>query len=427
MSQIMQLQARRIVAIAPTHGLEITLQTDKDYSISGFAYLEMPASQGQSDLARIIGLIEQGLSPLLKGMELHQQAHIDAMIEAFWQPSCPQQAAALTFTISSLIAKASATARKQSLTHYLATQSSYRHGSSNKRPMIMASLLTQEITNGILPIDFAEILLVPIGASSVKQSIHWCQRVQQALALNLATLPIAHSKPQGCYDVINDNFQGLRICQQSIEDAGFSQDEVKLAINVDAPQFFINGEYVLRSEQQALTQTELISYYQKMLQSFPICYLQNAFVDNNDLGWQQLLQGVRNQVWPLAAAELSQEFGSPSLFKKRLKQNSINTLVFTPNTAGTLSQLEHWLNNTKLANKQLVINVPAQQAFEETLIALAEAWQAQFIKLPTLTSAEHLHYYNQTLQYETNSHSRSAQKWPAPVTSNSTGRPVYIN
>ncbi|RJG51461.1 hypothetical protein [Motilimonas pumila] len=405
MSQITHLHARRVFAVAPKYCIEITVHLSKQPSVSAMVYLDLQPclgkSQVQSELSRIINILTADLSALLAGMDTRQQAYIDDMLTAFLQQQALQNhVAPIAFAISSAITKADAKINALPLPSYLSQMMPKRPPSKQfKPPMVMVNLLSGGLIRHWRGCDFAEILAVPVGAKSVLQGITWCQQVQQAVTENLFKTSTFNNGSIDVETLLDGNFQALALCQQSIFDAGLDEQDMMLAVNVDAPQFFINGEYVLRNEQQTFSQTDLVAYYQQMLQRFPIIYLQNAFVDNNDLGWQQLLQGVRNRVWPLAAAHLEQEVCSASQFKKRLKQQTINTLVITPNKTGDLGQISHYISRAQQANKQVVINVPEQQVFDEMLVALAIAWRVPFIKLPALTSAEHVRHCNQLEQY----------------------------
>jgi len=345
-------------------------------------------------VAQAVEGINAEIFPALSGFEADAQVHIDNNLCALDGTENKERLGAnAILAVSLAIAKASADSLDMPLWRYIGGTRTH------VLPVPMMNILNGG-AHADNAVDIQEFMVMPISALSMAGAI----RMGAEVFHNLKALLSAdgHSVNVGDEGGFAPNLTStqaaLDYIMRAIEKAGYRpQEDIVLALDVAANEFYKKGKYHLAGEGKTLTSDELIDYYQTLIDAYPILSIEDGMAEDDWTGWQALTQALGGRM-QLVGDDLF--VTNTTRLQEGIKQNIANAILIKPNQIGTLSETLEAVEMAYGAGYAAIISHRSGETEDSTIADLAVAWNCGQIKTGSLARTDRLAKYNQLLRIE---------------------------
>ena len=249
-------------------------------------------------------------------------------------------------------------------------------------------------------VDIQEFMIMPVGASSLKEAVRFGVEIFHALGKILDSKKyITTVGDEGGYAPnLGSNKEALDIIMQAIEKAGYKPGEdILLALDVASSEFYKDGAYDLASEKKKYSSSEFIELMKSWSEAYPIISIEDALDENDWDGWAELTRELGRKI-QLVGDDLF--VTNPKIFKEGIDKDIANAILIKLNQIGTLTET---INAMDLASKNNYNSVVSHRSgeTEDTFIAdLAVAYSTGQIKTGSLSRSDRVSKYNQLIRIE---------------------------
>ena len=408
MTAIVDVHARMIVDSRgnPTVEVDVTLE---DGSF-GRAAVPSGASTGaheavelrDGDKSRWLGkgvekaidAVNGELADAIIGIDAEDQAAIDTtMIELDGTPNKGRIGANAILGASLANAKAAAEARGLPLYRYVGGVSAH-----------MLPVPMMNIINGGMhadnPIDFQEFMIVPVGAENIVEAVRCGAEIFHTLKKGLHDKGLSTSVGDegGFAPNIGSATEALDFIMQSIEKAGYRPgDDVMLALDCAATEFFRDGLYRLDGEGRALSPAEMADYLADLTRRYPIFSIEDGMGEDDFEGWKVLTDQIGHTT-QLVGDDLF--VTNPTRLSQGIKDGLANSLLVKVNQIGTLTETLEAVSMAQRAGYTAVMSHRSGETEDATIADLAVATNCGQIKTGSLARSDRLAKYNQLIRIE---------------------------
>ncbi|WP_084863677.1 phosphopyruvate hydratase [Salibaculum halophilum] len=408
MSTIIDIHAREILDSRgnPTVEVDVTLED----GTMGRAAVPSGASTGayeaverrDNDKSRYLGkgvleaveAVNDEIVETLMGFDATEQVAIDhAMIELDGTDNKGRLGANAILGVSLAVAKAAADASMQPLFRYV--------GGTSARvlPVPMMNIINggEHADN---PIDIQEFMIMPVNADSIRDAVRMGSEVFHTLKKELvaAGMSTGLGDEGGFAPELGSTRAALDFILKSIEKAGYTPGEdIYLALDCAATEYFKDGEYVLAGEGQTLTPQENVAYLQALVADYPIISIEDGMSEDDWEGWAALTQAIGDRV-QLVGDDLF--VTNPERLATGIEKGAANSLLVKVNQIGSLTET---LQAVEMAHRAGMTNVMSHRSGETedaTIADLAVATNCGQIKTGSLARSDRLAKYNQLIRIE---------------------------
>jgi len=330
----------------------------------------------------------------LSGMDAEAQVKIDeTMIALDGTPNKARLGANAILGVSLATAKAAAIANKLPLYRYV--------GGTSARllPVPMMNIVNGGV-HADNPIDFQEFMIVPLGASSFAEALRAGSEIFHTLRAALKSA--GHNTNVGDEGGFAPNLPSaeaaLDFVLQAIEKAGYrAGDDVMLALDPAASEFFDSGAYQYKGEGKTRSIDQQVDYLAELTKRYPIISIEDGMAEDDFAGWKKLTQKigkscqlVGDDIFVTSAARLSQG----------IKEGIGNSILIKVNQIGTLSETLAAVETAHKAGYTAVMSHRSGETEDSTIADLAVATGCGQIKTGSLARADRTAKYNQLLRIE---------------------------
>jgi len=411
MSKITQINAREILDSRGNPTVEVEVYTKS--GAFGRASIPSGASTGEREalelrdgdkkryggkgVLKTIKNIEEILTPAIIGMPCDNQKAIDEkMLALDGTPSKQKLGANAILGISLACAKAAANYHKLPLYQYLG---------GNKAVTLPIPMMN--VINGGAhadsSVDFQEFMVVPIGAPNFREALRYGAETFHALkkVLKAEGYPTAVGDEGGFAPNFKSNEEPFEKIVEAIKLAGYKPGkDISIAIDVAASEFYNKDKklYELtKSKQGNKTTEQMIEWYTKLINQYPITCIEDGLSENDWNGWKLLTDKLGKKI-QIVGDDLF--VTNPSILKEGITKGVANSILIKLNQIGTLTETLETITMAKKAKYKTVISHRSGET-EDTYIAdLAVAINAGQIKTGSLCRSERVAKYNQLLRIE---------------------------
>ena len=329
---------------------------------------------------------------LLRLSSSEQRAVDNLLIKLDGTPNKSRLGANAILAVSLAVAKANAKSLKLPLYRYLGGIV----GNELPRPMMNILNGGAHATNNI---DIQEFMIIPSKPSSFSEGLRKCSEIYHTLGgiLKAKGMSTGVGDEGGFAPNLNSDEEAIEIIVEAINKAGYSTDEIKIALDIASSEWYKDGEYILPKRNVKKTAEELISYYEKLLDKYPIVSIEDGVAEDDWNGWQALTSRLGREV-QLVGDDLF--VTNTARLKKGIAEKSANAILIKPNQIGSLSET---LDVIALAHKNGYKTVISHRSgeTEDTFIAdLAVAVNSGQIKTGAPARSERVSKYNRLLLIE---------------------------
>ena len=408
MTAILEIYAREILDSRgnPTVEVDVLLE---DGSF-GRAAVPSGASTGayeaaekrDGDMARYMGkgvlqavaAVNGPISDALVDLDAEDQEDIDAvMIDLDGTANKSNFGANAILGVSLAVAKAAADARGLPLYRYV--------GGVNAHvlPVPMMNIINggEHADN---PIDFQEFMVMPVGASSIAEAVRWGSEIFHTLkkGLHEKGLATAVGDEGGFAPNLASSRAALDFIMASIEKAGFKAGEdVVLALDPAATEFFKNGKYEISGEGLSLSPLEMVDYYAALCADYPIKSIEDGMAEDDFEGWKAITDKIGDKV-QLVGDDLF--VTNPERLAMGIGKGLANSLLVKVNQIGTLTETLAAVSMAHRASYTAVMSHRSGETEDTTIADLAVATNCGQIKTGSLARSDRLAKYNQLIRIE---------------------------
>ncbi len=408
MTAILDLHARQILDSRgnPTVEVDILLE---DGSF-GRAAVPSGASTGayeavelrDGDKAKYLGkgvlkavdAVNGEITETLIGLDAEDQEEIDAaMIALDGTENKSRLGANAILGVSLATAKAAADARGLPLYRYVGGVSAH------VLPVPMMNIINggEHADN---PIDIQEFMIMPVGAENLAEGVRWGSEIFHTLKSGLAEkgLATAVGDEGGFAPDLASTRDALDFIMASIEKAGFKAgDEIILALDCAATEYFKDGNYHISGEGKILDPAEMSDYLVQLCKDYPIKSVEDGMSEDDFEGWKLLTDAIGDKV-QLVGDDLF--VTNPVRLSQGIKDGLANSLLVKVNQIGTLSETLEAVRMAHRASYTAVMSHRSGETEDATIADLAVATNCGQIKTGSLARSDRLAKYNQLIRIE---------------------------
>ena len=295
--------------------------------------------------------------------------------------------------VSLAAAKAAASSHEQPL---------YRYLGGEEATLLPVPMMN--IVNGGMhadnPIDFQEFMIVPVGAASIAEAVRMGAEIFHTLkaALKSAGHATAVGDEGGFAPGLASTREALDFVVQAIKTAGYTPGEdMYLALDVAATEFFKDGRYVLEGENRSLSSEEMAAYLADLVATYPIFSIEDGMSEDDWAGWHALTQAIGDRV-QLVGDDLF--VTNVKRLKEGIEKDTANAILIKVNQIGTLSETLDAVKMAHDAGYAAVMSHRSGETEDATIADLAVATNCGQIKTGSLARSDRVAKYNQLIRIE---------------------------
>ena len=245
-------------------------------------------------------------------------------------------------------------------------------------------------------LSFQEFMIVPTGAPNIKEAIRMGAEVFHTLKeiINKDGFSTAVGDEGGFAPDLENNEEALQYITKAIIEAGYiPSKDIHLALDVAASEFYFDGRYRL-SKNNDLNSTEMIQYYDNLCRQYPIISIEDGLDQDDWTGWQEMTEKLGNQI-KLVGDDLF--VTNSKRLKLGIQSQAGNAILIKLNQIGTITETLDTINLAKQSGYETIISHRSGESEDTTIVDLAVAVNAGYIKTGSLSRSERIAKYNRLL------------------------------
>jgi len=409
MSAIREIKARQILDSRgnPTVEVDVLLKS----GARGRAAVPSGASTGEKEaielrdgdkkrwmgkgVSKAVANVGSVIAPKLAGMDALDQTSVDrAMIDLDGTKTKGRLGANAILGVSLAVARAAAAENGQPLYRYL--------GGTGARTLPVPLM---NIINGGAHadnrLDLQEFMIMPVGATKFSEALRMATEVFHTLKalLKKKGLNTAVGDEGGFAPDLKSNEEALSLIMKAIEGAGYKPgQDIALALDAAASEFYEKGSYYLEAERKPKRSSEeMIKYYTKMVDNYPILSIEDGLSELDWKGWKRLTEQLGRRV-QLVGDDIF--VTNVEIFAQGIKEGIGNSILIKVNQIGTLTETLEAIEMGKRAGYTAVVSHRSGETEDTTIADIAVAQNTGLIKTGSLSRTDRVAKYNQLIRIE---------------------------
>ena len=335
-----------------------------------------------------------GLNEQMRGMNALDQVEVDETLIAIDGTATKSNLGANAILgVSLAVAKAAAQSSNLPLFRYCGGVS------ASVLPVPMMNIINGG-AHADNPIDFQEFMIMPVGADSLAEAVRWGAEIFHTLkkALHAEGHVTGVGDEGGFAPNLAGTTAALDFVMRAIEKAGYVPGEqVAIALDPAATEFFKNGRYELAGEGKSLTPIEMVDYYADLVARYPIVSIEDGMAEDDFEGWAAITarlgakcQLVGDDLFVTNSARLADG----------IERGLANSLLVKVNQIGTLTETLDAVALAQRSGYTAVMSHRSGETEDSTIADLAVATNCGQIKTGSLARSDRLAKYNQLIRIE---------------------------
>jgi enolase len=252
-------------------------------------------------------------------------------------------------------------------------------------------------------LDFQEYMLFPAGVKSAAEQVRAGAEIFQQLKhlLKKKGLSTSVGDEGGFAPNLENNEQALEIISQAVKSAGWKLgEEIFFALDPAASEFYDGRKYVLKGEKKGtvnMTGSEMIKYWQKLLDKYPIISIEDGLAEDDWPAWQDLTYQLGDEI-QLVGDDLL--VTNVERLQKAIDSGVCNAILIKVNQIGSLSETIDAILLAQAHEYGVMISHRSGETTDDFIMDLAVATNAGQIKSGSLSRGERIAKYNRLMEIE---------------------------
>jgi enolase len=249
-------------------------------------------------------------------------------------------------------------------------------------------------------LDIQEFMILPFGAKSIFQAVQMGAEIFH----HLKDILKAEGHSTGVGDEggfapdLESNEAAIQYIMNAIDAAGYKPGvDIGIALDAAASEFYKNGKYILASEKKKLSAAQMIDYYEKLIDRYPILSIEDGLAESDWKGWKVMTDRLEGSI-QIVGDDIF--VTNPKIFSKGIEQGIANSILIKLNQIGTVTET---LNAIELAKQEGYTTVISHRSgeTEDTFIAdLVVGVNGGQIKTGSMSRSDRVAKYNQLIRIE---------------------------
>ncbi|MEX0846354.1 MAG: phosphopyruvate hydratase, partial [Ilumatobacteraceae bacterium] len=341
-----------------------------------------------------VGFVNGEINETLEGVDALEQRLIDrALGELDGTPNKARLGANAILGTSMAVAKAAAAELELPLYRYI--------GGPNAHVLPVPMM---NVVNGGVhadnSIDMQEFMIMPVGAPSFREALRWGTETYHTLkkVLHNRSLSTAVGDEGGFAPNLASNEEAIQILLQAIEQAGYTPGEdIAIAMDPAMSELYRDGRYHLAGEGKVLGPDEMVEYWVRLVDTYPIVSIEDGMAEDDWEGWAAMSSALRTRI-QLVGDDLF--VTNVERLRMGIDRTIANSVLVKVNQIGSLTET---LDTVELATANSYTSVMSHRSGETedaTIADLAVATNCGQIKTGAPARSDRVAKYNQLLRIE---------------------------
>lgn len=349
---------------------------------------------GGKGVAGAVKNVMEEIFPVVRGMDAADQKGLDTcMIELDGTSNKAKLGANAILGVSMAAARAAASAFGLPLYRYL--------GGINARylPVPMMNVVNGG-AHAANNLDIQEFMILPFGAKSISQAVQMGAETFHALKkiLKEKGLNTAVGDEGGFAPDLKSNEEAIKFIISAIKSAGYKPGkDIGIAIDAAANEFYKKGKYILSSEKKELTSSQMIDYYEDLIEKYPILSIEDGLAEEDWDGWKIMTDRLDGSIQVVGDDIF---VTNPKIFAKGIEKGIANSILIKLNQIGSVTETLDAIDMANNAGYTTVISHRSGET-EDTFIAdLVVGVNGGQIKTGSMSRSDRVAKYNQLIRIE---------------------------
>ncbi len=338
--------------------------------------------------------INEIIAPQLEGLESSNQVEIDQLLcELDGTENKSKLGANAILGVSLACARASAEELGIPLFAYI--------GGTRARTLPVPFM---NVINGGVhadnPLDFQEFMIAPWGAPNFKEALRMGAETYHALKslLKEKGLSVSVGDEGGFAPQIASPEEAVELLIKAIEKAGYKPgDDIAIALDPAASEFYQDGKYILKGMGKELSREEMVDYYQKLVENYPIISLEDPMAEDDPEGFRMITERLGNKI-QIVGDDIF--VTNPKRIKWGIDEKLANAVLIKLNQIGTLTETISAVELAYTHHWRCMISHRSGETEDTFISDLAVALNTGQLKTGAPARGERIAKYNQLLRIE---------------------------
>jgi enolase 1/2/3 len=346
-------------------------------------------------VSRAVGHVQNVIGPAVTGRSASNQAALDAILcELDGTDNKARLGANAILGVSLAVARAAAASAGEPLYRYL--------GGADARllPVPMFNVLNGGV-HADNSVDPQEFMIAPVGAPSFREGLRMAAETYQALKTTLkkSGYGTAVGDEGGFAPNLKSNQEAVEVILEAIRQAGLRPgDDVVLALDPAASEFFEDGFYVFRkSDKSRRTPAEMVAFWEEWVRQYPIVSIEDGVAEDDVEGWKLLTARLGTRIQLVGDDNL---VTNPALIRRAVQERVANAVLIKLNQIGTLTETFAAIAEARAGGYGTVISHRSGETGDDFIADFAVATSAGQIKTGAPCRGERVAKYNQLARIE---------------------------
>jgi enolase len=334
------------------------------------------------------------ISEVLVGWEVIDQVGIDeAMIEMDGTENKSRLGANAILGVSLAVAHAAAASQQMPLYRYLGGVS------ARTLPVPMMNIMNGG-KHAAGSTDLQEFMVMPVGAESYSEGLRWGVEIYHTLKKVLSSKGYGTTVGDegGFAPKVSANKEAFDLILEAIEKAGYTPgDQIMLAMDAAASEFYEDGKYHLKTEGKVLTGPEMVDFYANWADQYPIISIEDGLHEDDWDSWVLMMEKLGDRVQIVGDDLL---VTAVKRIQTAIDRKAANSLLCKVNQIGTLTEAIAAVDMVQRHGWTAVVSHRSGETEDATIADLAVALNAGQIKTGAPARTDRVAKYNQLLRIE---------------------------
>jgi enolase len=343
---------------------------------------------------KAVEFVNTEISEAIVGLDATEQAFVDkTLIELDGTENKSRLGANAILAVSMAVAKGAAEESGLPLYRYLGGSGAM------KMPVPMMNVVNggAHANNNL---DFQEFMIVPVGAQSFREALRCGAEVFQSLKriIDSKGMSTAVGDEGGFAPNLPSHAAAMEMIMDAVGRAGYAAgQDVVLALDCAASEFYREGKYVLESERKTLGSAEFADYLAELASRYPIVSIEDGMAESDWEGWKRLTDKLSAKL-QLVGDDLF--VTNTRILREGIRQGVANAVLIKVNQIGTLTETFAAIELAKRSGYGTVISHRSGETEDTTIADIAVGSNALQIKTGSLSRSDRVAKYNQLLRIE---------------------------
>ncbi|MCP3874940.1 MAG: phosphopyruvate hydratase [Desulfobacteraceae bacterium] len=249
-------------------------------------------------------------------------------------------------------------------------------------------------------LDIQEFMILPYGANCIAEAVRMGAETFHHLAkiLKGEGLSTAVGDEGGFAPNLKSNEDALEYIINAIDAAGYRPGkDIGIALDAAASEFYKDGKYIFQSEGKELSAVDLIDYYEKLVEKYPLYSIEDGLAEGDWDSWEVMTERLGNSI-QIVGDDIF--VTNPDIFKKGIERGIGNSILIKLNQIGTVTETLDTIQMAKESGYTTVVSHRSGETEDAFIADLAVGINSGQIKTGSMSRSDRVAKYNQLIRIE---------------------------